>query len=53
MPFWISGSGSTLAAISFSETKRDQLIAVLRERRPNLTVRRAALSSEGAKIEHE
>ena len=53
MPFWISGSGSTLAAISFSETKRDQLIAVLRERRPDLTVRRAALSSEGAKIEHE
>lgn len=53
IPFWISGSGSTLAGVSFSEEKTDQLIAVLQKRRPDLTMRKAALSSQGAKIEHE
>ncbi|MBQ6367892.1 MAG: homoserine kinase [Erysipelotrichaceae bacterium] len=53
LPFWISGSGSTLAGISFSEKKIDELICELQKRRPDLTVRKTVLSKEGAKISHE
>ena len=53
LPFWISGSGSTLAGISFSEKRIDELINELQKRRPDLTVRKTVLSKEGAMIYHE
>lgn len=52
LPFWISGSGPTMLALSLQDEKLDQFEKTVRELYPSLQLRRLTLDLKGAEVEH-